>query len=91
MRERELQKESIGYKQMLGGGLEGYRKRDNRLSKVAKWSRALDLEVSGWNSSSLNNIILNTFRVVLVLWRLLLQVVLSLSYVIVVQKSSYGD
>ena len=42
-------------------------------------------------ASSLHNIIFNNFRLVLVLWSLLLQVVHSLYYVIVVQKSSSGD
>ena len=42
-------------------------------------------------TSSLHNIILNAFRLVFVLWSLLLRVELSLSYVIVVQKSYSGD
>ena len=45
------------------------------------------LYLSLGGESSLHNIILNTFRVVLVLWRLLYRVELSLSYIIVVQKN----
>ena len=39
-------------------------------------------------NSSFHNIIFNVFRIVLVLWSLLVQTELSPSYVIVVQKST---
>ena len=52
----------------------------------------MKINVDPFAMSSLHNIILNTFRVVLVLWRQLHRVELSLSYVIVVlKKSSCGD
>ena len=41
--------------------------------------------------SSLHNIIFNSFRILFILWSLLVQTELSTSYIRVVQKSSSGD
>ena len=67
---------------------------------VLQWNNFLKTKITkyvtmssiyhGFNSS-LHNIIRNSFRVVLVLWRLLTKLSIFLSYVIVVPKSSCGD
>ena len=44
-------------------------------------------ESLGKRNSSLHNIILNSFRILFVLWSLLVQTELSTSYVIIVQKN----
>ena len=53
--------------------------------------KCLNLRISWQLSSSLHNILCNSFQLVLVLWRLLHQGFLFFPYVIVVQKSFCGD